>query len=287
MMRKPGDYSDLAVSPVVGVMLMLVVVVIIAAVVSGFSGGLLGNQEKAPTLSMDVSIKNSGHWSGSAFVARVTGIEKAISTKDLKIVTKWSHVSSDGTRTTGGNTILPGVNNTHTYRSPGGGCNNPGSQIYISPQGYGTGVGETGSSSGKSVGKSGSASMSFGNYDLTVGTSMFAQPFGETARPTGGGHYSTSYTVGYGVDGLWDYVAGIHPVSDTDPTTCAEFIYPSQNSLPEDTEKGDFSAGTYDPMTAVLGQGWEDLRAGDIVSVSVIHTPTGRTIWSQDVVVED
>lgn len=40
--------SSDAVSPVVGVMLMLVVTVIIAAVVSAFSGGLVGDQSKVP-----------------------------------------------------------------------------------------------------------------------------------------------------------------------------------------------------------------------------------------------
>jgi archaeal type IV pilus assembly protein PilA len=37
-----------AVSPVIGVMLMLVVVIIIAAVVSGFAGGLVGTETKPP-----------------------------------------------------------------------------------------------------------------------------------------------------------------------------------------------------------------------------------------------
>jgi FlaG/FlaF family flagellin (archaellin) len=41
-------YKENAVSPVVGVMLMLVVTIIIAAVVSGFAGGLVKGQTKAP-----------------------------------------------------------------------------------------------------------------------------------------------------------------------------------------------------------------------------------------------
>jgi len=41
-----------AVSPVVGVMLMLVVTIIIAAVVSAFAGGLGGSQEKTPQVSL-------------------------------------------------------------------------------------------------------------------------------------------------------------------------------------------------------------------------------------------
>ncbi len=43
---------DDAVSPVVGVMLMLVVTIIIAAVVSGFAGGLVGSTQKAPQASV-------------------------------------------------------------------------------------------------------------------------------------------------------------------------------------------------------------------------------------------
>jgi len=43
---------DQAVSPVVGVMLMLVVTVIIAAIVSGFAGGMAKGQTKAPTATI-------------------------------------------------------------------------------------------------------------------------------------------------------------------------------------------------------------------------------------------
>ncbi|WP_214021235.1 type IV pilin N-terminal domain-containing protein [Methanoculleus sp.] len=48
MIRK----SDEAVSPVIGVMLMLVVTIIIAAVVSAFAGGLAGDQQKTPQVSL-------------------------------------------------------------------------------------------------------------------------------------------------------------------------------------------------------------------------------------------
>jgi flagellin-like protein len=48
-----GD--DRAVSPVVGVMLMLVVVIIIAAIVSGFAGGLINSNTKAPQATIQAS----------------------------------------------------------------------------------------------------------------------------------------------------------------------------------------------------------------------------------------
>ncbi len=44
--------NESAVSPVVGVMLMLVVTIIIAAVVSAFAGGLASEQSKAPQASL-------------------------------------------------------------------------------------------------------------------------------------------------------------------------------------------------------------------------------------------
>ena len=54
-MSKDYEKNEEAVSPVVGVMLMLVVTIIIAAVVSGFAGGLAGSQEVAPQASIAVS----------------------------------------------------------------------------------------------------------------------------------------------------------------------------------------------------------------------------------------
>jgi FlaG/FlaF family flagellin (archaellin) len=48
---------DAAVSPVVGVLLMLVITIIIAAVVSGFAGGLIENKAKAPQVSLRVEIE--------------------------------------------------------------------------------------------------------------------------------------------------------------------------------------------------------------------------------------
>ena len=74
---KPVSYE--AVSPVVGVMLMLVVVIIIAAVVSGFAGGLVGgSSQKAPNLIMDVKIVNTGYYTTSGFFATVVEISRPI-----------------------------------------------------------------------------------------------------------------------------------------------------------------------------------------------------------------
>jgi len=53
-MTKLLPRNDDAVSPVVGVMLMLVVTIIIAAVVSGFAGGLAGGVQTTPQASIQV-----------------------------------------------------------------------------------------------------------------------------------------------------------------------------------------------------------------------------------------
>jgi hypothetical protein len=51
--------SDDAVSPVIGVMLMLVVTIIIAAIVSSFAGGLGSSTEAAPTVAFTVDYSKS------------------------------------------------------------------------------------------------------------------------------------------------------------------------------------------------------------------------------------
>lgn len=53
--------NEAAVSPVVGVMLMLVVTIIIAAVVSAFSGGLSQGTNKAPQLSLGAEVHNGSY----------------------------------------------------------------------------------------------------------------------------------------------------------------------------------------------------------------------------------
>ena len=49
-----------AVSPVIGVMLMLVVTIVIAAVVAAFAGGLGSDVEMAPTAALDIDVKSDG-----------------------------------------------------------------------------------------------------------------------------------------------------------------------------------------------------------------------------------
>ena len=107
--------SENAVSPVVGVMLMLVVTIIIAAVVSAFSGGLIGQgTPKAPTLTMNVKVVNTGISATSGFFATVTGISNPVQTKNEELITSWQTTNRvTGAAITGGNTTIY-VNGTLT-----------------------------------------------------------------------------------------------------------------------------------------------------------------------------
>ena len=262
-----------AVSPVVGVMLMLVVVIIIAAVVSGFSGGLAKGTQAAPQLTLDVHIANNGHYGTSYFKATVTGVSAPIQTHDLKIITSWTHSATSGAPSSGGATVIPGITNfnvSYDAESTQSAASPPVWNI-VCPQGDGPGVGITGTESAngrpyEGTGATGPGDIGnlnlgitnytwFGNYNIEAGTLMYAQPFG--AKYDG-----TNFSVGYGMVKQWVYNYG------TDPSGAI------------------FTMASTDEMQAVLGQNWNVLRPGDLVHMKVIHIPSGRVIWQGDIPVE-
>ncbi|WP_052418819.1 type IV pilin [Methanolacinia paynteri] len=261
-----------AVSPVVGVMLMLVVTIIIAAVVSGFAGGLIGSQEKSPTLSMDVTIANTGSYVGSGFTASVFGVSEPISTSDLKVVTSWSTTMKDNTDPglteqqktisngdifTGGNTSLPNSANVICYV---GMRTNEVTNWSSAPYGMGAGIDQTNPTD--PFGSDADADQKtgwFGQYTLREGVNIFAYPYGSNSGEAIGGKLSTPAESGY--NGATPYAY-----------KCVS---------------GGYEEGQADPTQAVLGYGWEQLRAGDTVSLKVIYTPTGAAIYSANIAVED
>lgn len=92
-----------AVSPVIGVMLMLVVTIVIAAVVAAFASGLGGDVESAPAAVFDVDLNKDKaltlqHLSGESL------IEKSISAK---------------VQNAEGNTLLEGKFTADGFFSPG------------------------------------------------------------------------------------------------------------------------------------------------------------------------
>jgi FlaG/FlaF family flagellin (archaellin) len=233
-MKNRQFYED-AVSPVIGVLLMLVVTIIIAAVVSGFAGGLVGTQQKAPSASFETRISNSGSWGTSTFDLLCKSTDMAIPTKDLKLVTMWT--KDDGTVVKNVITGPSSIPNTNS------GTSGP-SSYYYSPLGFGPGV--------ANVAYSGSyyTDQYYGNYTLMAGTRMHNSAYG----------YSMTYG-GYG----------------NDPSVRYQY-----------TSGTGYTVGTTtDGMQAILGADWNQLRAGDIVEVQLIHIPSQKVIYDQNVKVEE
>ncbi len=87
--------SDDAVSPVIGVMLMLVVTVVIATAVTIFATGVVGETEPAPVAVLDVEIfsnvfaLDNGLSSPDFWITHLSG--DAVDTKDIEIRLSWTH----------------------------------------------------------------------------------------------------------------------------------------------------------------------------------------------------
>jgi len=167
-------HGEEAVSPVVGVMLMLVVTIIIAAVVSAFAGGLGTTKQAAPSLGMDIAIANSGEPIHSYIVFDVQSVSAPINTANLKIVTSWSSTSG----ISGGNTTelelnSPNVYTDDSYSFTYNGKTYTGTELdqHQAPLGFGTGVNGTQKNSGTF-----GMNQWFGNYTLEPGTSMKESP---------------------------------------------------------------------------------------------------------------
>lgn len=171
---------------VVGVMLMLVVTIVIAAVVSGFAGGLIGSNSntKTPTLAMDVKIANSGNYGTTMFSATVTSISAPVSTSKLILTTSYSTTMKSQSWTTAGQ--------YNGWPAVGKGFMSGGnSTLNGAPFGFGPGVSGT-----QNIAGTYTANQTFGNFTLTQGTGLVAEPSSTYAGYVGSGS-STSpmYTV--------------------------------------------------------------------------------------------
>ena len=94
--------SDDAVSPVIGVMLMLVVTIVIAGVIATFGTGMIGTTESAPNVVLDVKIMSNfealsqgdGDLTGPDFqILHVSG--DALDTGDIEIQIAWKDLNGD------------------------------------------------------------------------------------------------------------------------------------------------------------------------------------------------
>ena len=86
--------SDDAISPVIGVMLMLVVTVVIAAAVTIFATGVVGETEPAPVAVLDVEIFSNKEslidlQGPELFITHLSG--EPVDTRDIELRFSWTH----------------------------------------------------------------------------------------------------------------------------------------------------------------------------------------------------
>jgi flagellin-like protein len=204
-----------AVSPVIGVMLMLVVTVILAAAVSSTSTGLIKSSEAAPTAVFDVKIAKDveavgmdGTTTSYITIKEVTG--DAIQTSNLKIVTTNSKAEGgNGTRE-----ILPGVSKLYgAYTVPG-----------TVPYWNNVGMGYFGGYNSTTYAYDGNEAVNFGNYTLKPGVSMIAQDYVDSV-------HNTDDNVA-----TWDSSAGDYTLGSGNTIGQMQDMFSDWDSV----EKGDF-----------------------------------------------
>ncbi|MDD3856588.1 MAG: type IV pilin [Methanoculleus sp.] len=87
-----GVKTETAVTPVVGVILLLAIVIILAALVASFAGGAAGAKEPAP--SADLAVYPAGSGGDFTLVFEHRGGDQ-VRTRDLRINT-WIHLPDGG-----------------------------------------------------------------------------------------------------------------------------------------------------------------------------------------------
>ena len=98
MKEKQSSLNSEAISPVIGVMLMLVVTIIVAAAVSAFAGGFASDQKKTPVAQIDVQLKTGGSYP-KLVLTHLGG--DALDTGDLKIITYFHEITRNQGGVTG------------------------------------------------------------------------------------------------------------------------------------------------------------------------------------------
>ncbi|MCA1917674.1 type IV pilin N-terminal domain-containing protein [Methanospirillum hungatei] len=94
--------KESAVSPVIGIMLMLIVTVILAAILSGYVGGMSETKSRPPQLVLQTEACRSPNVNVTMMVLSAGD---GIPTKDLKILTTWG--TNHGNTTIGTKGIYP------------------------------------------------------------------------------------------------------------------------------------------------------------------------------------
>jgi len=268
--------KDDAVSPVIGVMLMLVVTIIIAAVVSGFAGGLTATQKATPSASIKTVIDADD----LSFSMKVLSVSEPIDTAELKLVTT---MTKNGRLYTG--TVVPGASKEHYDAGPFG------LGMKIDGTGFTVGYDETTDmgkeDNDKFAWSTDNKGQWFGHYSLYSGVTMSAK-----------GEYELGYILGSAGEIQGDAVVDGVPtdeVTEEQLTPYGILNDDSSGGIKVTIDSVDKYFYADDGYTATRKSGKiyvykvevlstvNDLESGDTINVRLIYTPSGQQIYSEDV----
>ena len=302
--------SDDAISPVIGVMLMLVVTVVIAAAVTIFATGVVGETEAAPVAVLDVEILSSaealeGMKGPELFITHLSG--EPVDTKDIELRFSWtddtcgeshySTYSADGFEKEVGTgyeqrsqALYVKSTMKHDRTEYGsGGINHYFGDVILTP-----GLKLTATSeflSGYSNTGSPFMDYVFDNYKSTSQTTEEIETWSGNVVPEA--HDSNCY---YCKKGYYCSVSALleqNGVSGDDYCAiCAMYLYTMGEIRGGVVHKtSECKAGCACETTVMKGSNFEGgimdhLPAGTAVDVMIIHIPSGKAIYDNTVIVQ-
>ena len=238
--------SDDAISPVIGVMLMLVVTVVIAAAVTIFATGVVGDTEPAPVAVLDVEIFSTvfgltGLYGPDLWITHVSG--EPVDTKDIELRFSWTHKTTQGGKevecTHYSSYSADGMKKKHPSGVSDGGSVARNQALYV-----------------KTKGGEGSYGLDnyFGSVILTPGLKLFANSDFLAEDWSGGVAKNTGSRF---MDAIFDNYRLTATVG---------------------------SSGS--PAKPTTGGIMEHLQPGTAVDVMIIHLPSNKAIYDNTVIVQ-
>lgn len=239
--------KESAVSPVVGVMLMLVVTIIIAGVIAAFAGGMANTTEKAPNAVFDVHIYTAANVGGTMSktfapdftIDHISG--DSLNTADLKLSFTWEH---DG----------------KTYKSS-----------YTGPQG-------NADFSAFAYYNGGDAALYVNDQTLPSGKAGFRNVTISTGAhmQTGGNNLKQDYLPPYGTGTVIVHKGSVF----------MDELFDSDNKIKDTGDYTRLADGTGKSAETSDEGIMELLPKGTSVHVVITHTPSNKAIFDKEVMVQ-
>lgn len=316
--------SDDAVSPVIGVMLIIVVTVVIAAVVTAFATGVVGETEPAPVAVLDVEIfsnkitlegfEGDDSSGPELFITHLSG--DPVDTADIELRFSWTHdgcshystYSADGFTKSGEDVGREQPLYVKMTGGAGGGLNHYFGKVILKP-----GLTLTASSEFLDYGHQTSSKFMdavFDNYHVST-ESTTVDYIDTSLQQQYQEHHDkdTCDTCQVYINGV--PMIGIPGIPDYDPTTtwdplctgyknyyayindyCSACLPNMEHKVSEcNTDKdanGNFICKCAKEGRDVILTGgiMEHLPPGTAVDVMIVHTPSNKAIYDKTVIVE-